>query len=205
MAVRRASRGTSGSRTRAAARSRSSAGHGSPCTIRSTRSSSLDEGSSGSSRGSTRPSGGSSTGGTCAPERNAVGTIGDRGSRRSSACSTGTLRLRGRRGLSGVLAEPNPFSPNGDGLYDETTVTFYLGRAADHVNIEFYDLDGQARQAARLPAADELHRPHTRPDPVGREGRGRPRRSRTGSTSCASRRSSRRRRSTSASTPRSRC
>jgi len=51
-------------------------------------------------------------------------------------------------GLSGVLAEPNPFSPNGDGYYDETTVTFYLGREADYVNIEFYDLAG--RLARRL-------------------------------------------------------
>ncbi len=46
-------------------------------------------------------------------------------------------------GLSGVLTEPNPFSPNGDGLYDEMTVTFYLSREADHVNIEFYDLAGK--------------------------------------------------------------
>jgi len=51
-------------------------------------------------------------------------------------------------GLAGVVAEPNPFSPNGDGLYDETTVTFYLGREADYVNIEFYDLTG--RLARRL-------------------------------------------------------
>jgi hypothetical protein len=47
------------------------------------------------------------------------------------------------RGLAGVLAEPNPFSPNGDGLYDETLISFYLGRDADHVNIEFYDLAGR--------------------------------------------------------------
>jgi hypothetical protein len=52
------------------------------------------------------------------------------------------------RGLSGVLVEPNPFSPNGDGLYDETKVIFTLGRAADHVNIEFFDLSG--RLARRL-------------------------------------------------------
>ena len=47
------------------------------------------------------------------------------------------------RGLAGVIAEPNPFSPNGDGLYDETAISFYLGRDADHVNIEFYDLAGR--------------------------------------------------------------
>jgi hypothetical protein len=46
-------------------------------------------------------------------------------------------------GLTGVMAEPNPFSPNGDGLYDETIVTFFLGRDADYVNIEFFDLEGR--------------------------------------------------------------
>ena len=51
-------------------------------------------------------------------------------------------------GLSGVLAEPNPFSPNSDGIYDTTKVTFYLGRESDHVNVEFYDLSG--RLARRL-------------------------------------------------------
>ena len=59
-----------------------------------------------------------------------------------------TLDVGSARGLSGVLTEPNPFSPNGDGLYDETIVTFYLGREADYVNIEFYDLEG--RLARRL-------------------------------------------------------
>ncbi len=59
-----------------------------------------------------------------------------------------TLDVGSARGLSGVLTEPNPFSPNGDGLYDETIITFYLGREADYVNIEFYDLEG--RLARRL-------------------------------------------------------
>ncbi len=52
------------------------------------------------------------------------------------------LDAGGSSGLTGVLAEPNPFSPNGDGLYDDMVVTFYLGRDADYVNIEFYDLAG---------------------------------------------------------------
>jgi hypothetical protein len=54
----------------------------------------------------------------------------------------GALDTGGDRGLSGVLTEPNPFSPNGDGLYDDMVITFSLGRAADYVNIEFYDLTG---------------------------------------------------------------
>ncbi len=59
-----------------------------------------------------------------------------------------SLDVGGAEGLSGVMVEPNPFSPNGDGLYDETVVTFFLGREADYVNIEFYDLSG--RLARRL-------------------------------------------------------
>jgi hypothetical protein len=58
------------------------------------------------------------------------------------------LDVGSERGLSGVIVEPNPFSPNGDGLYDDMIVTFFLGREADYVNIEFYDLEG--RLARRL-------------------------------------------------------
>jgi len=54
-----------------------------------------------------------------------------------------SLDVGGSEGLSGVLVEPNPFSPNGDGIYDGTVVTFFLGREADYVNVEFYDLAGQ--------------------------------------------------------------
>jgi flagellar hook assembly protein FlgD len=41
------------------------------------------------------------------------------------------------------MVEPNPFSPNGDGTYDKTIITYFLGREADYVNIEFYDLEGR--------------------------------------------------------------
>jgi hypothetical protein len=45
-------------------------------------------------------------------------------------------------GLSSVMADPNPFSPNGDGLYDETRIGFFLSREADWVTIEIYDVAG---------------------------------------------------------------
>jgi hypothetical protein len=45
-------------------------------------------------------------------------------------------------GLSSVAAEPNPFSPNGDGLYDETRFTMFVSREADWVTIEIYDVRG---------------------------------------------------------------
>jgi len=48
------------------------------------------------------------------------------------------------QGLSGVLAEPNPFSPNGDGLYDETRISLYLSRDADWVTVEIYDITGES-------------------------------------------------------------
>ncbi len=46
-------------------------------------------------------------------------------------------------GLSGVRAEPNPFSPNGDGVYDETHISFFLSREADWVTIEIFDISGE--------------------------------------------------------------
>jgi hypothetical protein len=88
------------------------------------------------------------TGGAANPEGNTVGTIGLEELGLFGLFQWDGLDVGDSRGLSGVLAEPNPFSPNGDGLYDETTVSFYLGRAANHVNIEFYDLTG--RLARRL-------------------------------------------------------
>jgi len=52
-------------------------------------------------------------------------------------------------GLSGVLADPNPFSPNGDGLYDETRLGFFLSREADWVTVEIYDVSGQEVRTIR--------------------------------------------------------
>jgi hypothetical protein len=46
--------------------------------------------------------------------------------------------------LSGLTVSPNPFSPNGDGLYDETNISFYLSREAT-VTVEIYDIAGGRR------------------------------------------------------------
>jgi hypothetical protein len=46
--------------------------------------------------------------------------------------------------LSGLTVSPNPFSPNGDGLYDETNISFYLSREAT-VTVEIYDITGVRR------------------------------------------------------------
>ena len=43
--------------------------------------------------------------------------------------------------FSGVVFSPNPFSPNGDGIYDETNISFYLTKEAT-VTIEIYNIDG---------------------------------------------------------------
>jgi hypothetical protein len=47
------------------------------------------------------------------------------------------------KGLSGVVAEPNPFSPNGDGIYDETRISMFVSRETDWVTAEIYDIHGQ--------------------------------------------------------------
>ena len=43
--------------------------------------------------------------------------------------------------FSGVTFSPNPFSPNGDGIYDETYISFYLSKEAT-VTVEIYNIDG---------------------------------------------------------------
>jgi hypothetical protein len=47
--------------------------------------------------------------------------------------------------FSGVVFSPNPFSPNGDGLYEETEISFYLQTEAT-VTIEIYDMDGNRKR-----------------------------------------------------------
>lgn len=46
--------------------------------------------------------------------------------------------------LSGITISPNPFSPNGDGLYDDTNISFFLDREAT-VTVEIYDITGVRR------------------------------------------------------------
>ncbi|MBD3425208.1 MAG: hypothetical protein GF417_12295 [Candidatus Latescibacteria bacterium] len=43
--------------------------------------------------------------------------------------------------FSGVTFSPNPFSPNGDGVYDETSISFFLTEEAT-VTIEIFDIEG---------------------------------------------------------------
>jgi hypothetical protein len=43
--------------------------------------------------------------------------------------------------FSGVIFSPNPFSPNGDGLYDQTNISFFLTEEAT-VTIEIFDIEG---------------------------------------------------------------
>lgn len=43
--------------------------------------------------------------------------------------------------FSGVVFSPNPFSPNGDGLYEETQISFFLTTEAT-VTVEIFDMDG---------------------------------------------------------------
>ncbi len=47
--------------------------------------------------------------------------------------------------VSGISISPNPFSPNGDGLYDDTTISFWLDREAS-VTVEIYDVDGRRKR-----------------------------------------------------------
>lgn len=46
--------------------------------------------------------------------------------------------------ISGITISPNPFSPNGDGLYDETNISFYLDREAT-VTVEIFNVRGDRK------------------------------------------------------------
>jgi hypothetical protein len=46
--------------------------------------------------------------------------------------------------ISGITISPNPFSPNGDGLYDETAISFFLTEEAT-ITVEVYNIDGNRK------------------------------------------------------------
>ncbi len=46
--------------------------------------------------------------------------------------------------ISGITVSPNPFSPNGDGLYDRTHIGFYLSQEAT-VTVEVYNIEGSLK------------------------------------------------------------
>ena len=47
--------------------------------------------------------------------------------------------------ISGITVSPNPFSPNGDGLYDRTNISFYLTQEAT-VTVEVYNIEGSLKE-----------------------------------------------------------
>jgi len=55
------------------------------------------------------------------------------------------LTRKGGDVISGILVSPNPFSPNGDGLYDETHISFYLDREAT-VTVEIFNSRGKRQR-----------------------------------------------------------
>ncbi len=46
--------------------------------------------------------------------------------------------------ISGISVSPNPFSPNGDGLYDRASIGFYLSQEAT-VTVEVYNIEGRLK------------------------------------------------------------
>jgi hypothetical protein len=53
--------------------------------------------------------------------------------------------------LVSVQAKPNPFSPNGDGLFDETIISYFVAKIAypQPVSIKIYDLSGDKIRTLR--------------------------------------------------------
>ena len=46
--------------------------------------------------------------------------------------------------ISGIFISPNPFSPNGDGLYDECSISFSLNQEVT-VTVEIFNIDGKRK------------------------------------------------------------
>jgi hypothetical protein len=46
--------------------------------------------------------------------------------------------------ISGIVISPNPFSPNGDGLYDECNISFYLNQEVA-VTVEVFNIEGNRK------------------------------------------------------------
>jgi hypothetical protein len=46
--------------------------------------------------------------------------------------------------ISGITISPNPFSPNEDGLYDETAISFFLSEEAT-ITVEVYNIQGDRK------------------------------------------------------------
>lgn len=91
---------------------------------------------------------------------------------------TDAVAADGGEVLSGITVSPNPFSPNGDGLYDETNISFYLSGEAT-VTVEIYNISGvrQAILTETFPySGADLNDPTPRRVPGliwdGRNGRG---------------------------------
>ena len=53
--------------------------------------------------------------------------------------------------LAGVAVEPNPFTPNGDGINDQVLITYTLLRLTEEapLGVEIYDLNGRQVRALR--------------------------------------------------------
>jgi flagellar hook assembly protein FlgD len=64
---------------------------------------------------------------------------------RNSLAVIADLSSQSKNLVSKFAVEPNPFTPNGDGINDELTVTFDVQRllAPRPVNLEIFDLSGR--------------------------------------------------------------
>lgn len=81
-------------------------------------------------------------GNVTATGNNVTATVGQGGT--YGLFLTDAVAAAGGEVLSGITISPNPFSPNGDGLYDDTNISFYLDREAT-VTVEIYDITGVRR------------------------------------------------------------
>ena len=58
--------------------------------------------------------------------------------------------------MTGLVITPNPFTPNGDGLYDETDISYVLPEAINWAVVEVFDIQGERVRVLQKFAPDDV-------------------------------------------------
>jgi hypothetical protein len=56
---------------------------------------------------------------------------------------TAPVEIDPERYVTGLVVTPNPFTPNGDGLYDEVDISYVLPEATNWAVVEIFDIQGE--------------------------------------------------------------
>lgn len=74
----------------------------------------------------------------------------------SYAGFTTPVEIDNERYVTGLLVTPNPFTPNGDGHYDEVDISYVLPEATNWAVVEVYDIRGEKVRVLQKFTPDEV-------------------------------------------------